>query len=48
MKDKVGKGLAAGTGFSGNVAAPAPALRPRRPSPRSSAWAMRRRTLPPP
>ena len=26
LKDKVGKGLAAGTGFSGNVAAPAPQL----------------------
>lgn len=48
LKDKVGKGLAAGTGFSGNVAARPPALRPRRPSPRSSAWAMHRRTLPPP
>ena len=28
MKDKVGKGLAAGTGFSGNVAAPAPSSAP--------------------
>ena len=38
LKDKVGKGLAAGTGFSGNIAAPAP--RPR-PWPPSSAWATR-------
>ena len=28
LKDKVGKGLAAGTGFSGNVAAPAPSSAP--------------------
>ena len=28
LKDKVGKGLAAGTGFSGNIAAPAPSSAP--------------------
>ena len=48
LKDKVGKGLAAGTGSPAMLPPRPPALRPRRPSPRSSAWAMRRRTLPPP
>ena len=28
LKDKVGKGLAAGTGFSGNIATPAPSSAP--------------------
>ena len=46
LKDKVGKGLAAGTGFSGNIAAPAPSSAPAQAV--AAAWAMRRRTLPPP
>ena len=50
LKDKVGKGLAAGTGFSGNVAVPAqqPTQHPHKPKPHTTTKAMRRRTLPPP
>ncbi len=48
LKDKVGKGLAAGTGFSGDIAAPRPQLCARAGRGRARQPGLRAATLPPP